>query len=80
MLFELCELYTFEQATNNGFPVFMPSTSSATMEARGCSMTSKTPMYLEGRFVDRHLLLGALYTVIGLAGVWLLASYLSAIQ
>jgi uncharacterized iron-regulated membrane protein len=54
---------------------FMPRSSSATIEAGGF-MTSKTSAY----YMDRHLLLGTLYTLVGLAGVWLLASYLSAIQ
>jgi len=42
----------------------------------GGFMTSKTTTYN----MDRHVLLGTLYTLIGLAGVFLLASYLSAIQ
>jgi hypothetical protein len=39
-------------------------------------MTSKTSTYN----MDRHALLGTLYTLIVLTGVFLLANYLSAIQ
>jgi len=42
----------------------------------GGFMTSKTSTY----HMDRHLIVGTIYTLIGLAGVWLLANYLSAIQ
>jgi hypothetical protein len=71
--------YISSRPAHNSFTVFMPYPSSATICAGGL-MTPKTSVYLEGRYVDRHLLMGALYTLVGLAGVWLLASYLSAIQ
>jgi hypothetical protein len=53
----------------------MACAPSAMIDVFGGFMTSKTTNYM-----DRHVLLGTLYTLIGLAGVFLLASYLSAIQ
>jgi hypothetical protein len=64
------------RTTDKSFPVFMSRAPSAMIDVFGGFMTSRTSSYN----LDRHVLLGAIYTLIGLAGVCLLANYLSAIQ
>jgi hypothetical protein len=59
---------------DKGFRVFMPSSSSAIFT--GGFMASRTVEH----YTDRHLVVGTLCTLIGLAAVCLLANYLSAIQ
>jgi hypothetical protein len=54
----------------------MACASGAMIYWFGGFMTSRTFEH----YTDRHTLLGTLFTLIGLAGVLLLANYLSAIQ